>query len=110
MSAPIELIAILYPKEGKVDRVVELLDEMSSFVKNNEPGTLKYHIMRETNKKSGVEEVVMFESYESKEALGKHGGSKEFKDFNKKMQDEGLIASPMQLKFLKNAGGFGSRL
>ena len=36
---------------------------MSSFVKKNEPGTLKYQIMRETNKKSGVEEVVMFERY-----------------------------------------------
>jgi len=57
-----------------------------------------------------IREELMKYSYESKEALGKHGGSKEFKAFNKKLQDEGLIASPMQLKFLKNAGGFGSRL
>ena len=47
--------------------------------------------------------------YKSKAAMGAHGSSKEFKAFNQKMQDEGLVAAPMQLKLIKSAGGF-SRL
>ena len=80
MSSPIDLFAIISPKPGKVDRVrseirlpypssftdplqvVELLQEVSEYVKQNEPGTLKYEIHREVNKKSGAEQVIMIES------------------------------------------------
>lgn len=51
----------------------------------------------------------MQNSYESKEALGKHGNSERFKAFNKQLQEEGLVGEKMQLKFLKHEGGF-SRL
>lgn len=77
MSSQIELIAIISPKAGKVDRVssldilplictynpqvVELLNEVSKYVHNNEPGTLKYQIIRELNKKTGVEQIIMME-------------------------------------------------
>lgn len=78
MSSRIDLIAIIYPKAGKVDRVrkpahmagfhitntgqvVELLSEVSEYVKASEPGTTRYQITREVNKKSGVEEVIMLE-------------------------------------------------
>jgi quinol monooxygenase YgiN len=44
--------------------------------------------------------------YKSKAAMGAHGSSKEFKAFQKKMAEEGLIAAPMQLKFVKAVGGF----
>jgi hypothetical protein len=83
MSSQIDLIAIISPKAGKVDRVrtptlcslatphlltahsqvVELLNQVSVYVKNNEPGTLRYEITREVNKKSGVEEVIMLETF-----------------------------------------------
>lgn len=49
-------------------------------------------------------------SYKDKAALGAHGSSKSFKAFQKKMQEEGLVGAPMQLKFVKDAGGFSSRL
>jgi hypothetical protein len=78
MSSQIDLIAIISPKAGKVERVritslssnpslahlsqvVELLNEVSKYVQNNEPGTTKYQINVEVNKKSGVEEVIMLE-------------------------------------------------
>jgi quinol monooxygenase YgiN len=48
--------------------------------------------------------------YKSKQAMGVHGSSKEFKAFQKKMAEESLIAAPMQLKFIKSVGGFPSRL
>ncbi|KAF8866038.1 hypothetical protein BDZ45DRAFT_668420 [Acephala macrosclerotiorum] len=109
MSSNLDLIAILYPKEGKADRVVELLQQVAGYVKDNEPGTLKYQIVRQVNKKSGAEEIIMLESYKDKEALNTHGSSAAFKKFNKTLKDEGVIAAPMQLKFVKPVGGF-SRL
>ncbi|KAH7393609.1 hypothetical protein BKA64DRAFT_676587 [Cadophora sp. MPI-SDFR-AT-0126] len=104
MSSQIDIVAIITPKPGKIDRIVELLSEVSQYVKANEPGTLKYQITR------GKDEVVMIESYKDKAALGAHGSSTTFKAFQKKMQDEDLVGAPMQLKMLKHAGGFTSRL
>jgi hypothetical protein len=42
--------------------------------------------------------------------MGVHGSSKEFKAFQKKMAEEDLVGAPMQLKFVKDVGGFTSRL
>lgn len=42
--------------------------------------------------------------------MGAHGASTEFKATQKKMAEEGLIAKPLQLKFVKPVGGFVSRL
>ncbi|QSZ36069.1 hypothetical protein DSL72_007193 [Monilinia vaccinii-corymbosi] len=106
----IDLVAIISPKEGKAERVAELLNEISAYVKANEPGTLKYEIHQETNQKSGAVEIIMMESYKDKAAIVAHGASEQFKAFGKKVKDEDLIAKPMQLKFLKNVGGFSSRL
>ncbi|RFU33889.1 hypothetical protein B7463_g2422, partial [Scytalidium lignicola] len=106
----VELLAIITPNPGKTDRVVELLKGMSEYVKANEPGTLRYHIHREVNKKSGVEEVIMLETYTDKKALAAHGSSARFKAFGKQLKDEGLVQGPMNLKFLKVEGGFAARL
>ncbi|KAH7321940.1 hypothetical protein BKA65DRAFT_91351 [Rhexocercosporidium sp. MPI-PUGE-AT-0058] len=104
MSSQIDIVAILSPKPGKADRLIELLSEVSEYVKANEPGTLKYQILRTKD------EVVLIESYKDKAALGAHGSSKTFKTFQKKLRDEDLTGAPMQLKMLKDAGGFTSRL
>ncbi|KAG4027756.1 hypothetical protein MFRU_027g00490 [Monilinia fructicola] len=106
----IDLVAIIFPKEGKADRVAELLNEVSAYVQENEPGTLKYEVNKEINKKSGAVEIIMMESYKDKAAIAAHGASEQFKAFEKRLKDEDLIAKPMQLKFLKNVGGFSSRL
>jgi hypothetical protein len=42
--------------------------------------------------------------------MGAHGSTKEFKAFQKKLKDEELVGGPMQLKLVKNVGGFSSRL
>ncbi|KAH8821753.1 hypothetical protein F5884DRAFT_101713 [Xylogone sp. PMI_703] len=108
--AQVDLLAILTPKPGKTDRVVELLKTLSEWVKVNEPGTLRYHVHREVNKKNGVEEVFMLESYTDKKALGIHGNSDKFKAFSKALKDEGLLEGAPKLKFLKEEGGFASKL
>jgi len=105
----IDLIATIPCVPGKADRVVELLKEMAEYVKANEPDVLRYHINVET-RKNGEQDVIMLETYKNKEALGSHGSSKEFKAFQKKLAAEGLVAGPMQLKKVKPAGGFASRL
>ncbi|TVY32762.1 hypothetical protein LSUB1_G007884 [Lachnellula subtilissima] len=109
MASQIDLVAIISPKPGKTDRVVELLQEVAEYIKNNEHGTLIYNITRSFNKQAGVEEVIMIESYKDKAALLAHGSSKEFTAFQKKIQGEDLVSAPMQLKITKPAGGF-SRL
>ncbi|KAL3427086.1 hypothetical protein PVAG01_00595 [Phlyctema vagabunda] len=110
MASPTELIAIIVPKPGKADRVIELLLEVSKYVVDNEPDTLKYHIHLESNKKTGVEEVIILETYKDKKALAAHGESAAFKNLEKKLTEEDLVAAPLQLKFIKPVGGFASRL
>ncbi|TVY34386.1 hypothetical protein LOCC1_G007826 [Lachnellula occidentalis] len=109
MASQIDLVAIISPSPGKTDRVVELLQQVAEYIKNNEHGTLKYNITRSFNKQAGVEEVIMIESYKDKAAMLAHGSSNEFKIFQKQMVAEGLVSAPMQLKITKPAGGF-SRL
>ncbi|KAE9374715.1 hypothetical protein N431DRAFT_556955 [Stipitochalara longipes BDJ] len=106
MSSQINLIAIISPKAGKVDRVIELLNGVSQYIQKNEPGTTRYQINVEVNKKSGVEQVILLESYKDKAAIGIHGSSDTFKAFQKTLKDEDLVGAPMQLKFVKEAGGF----
>ncbi|KAG4431279.1 hypothetical protein IFR05_013245 [Cadophora sp. M221] len=103
MSSQIDIVAIIVPKPGKADRIVELLSEVADYAKVNEPGTLRYQVAVAKG------EVIMIETYKDKAALGVHGSSEAFKTFQKKMQDEDLTATS-QLKILKNAGGYISRL
>jgi quinol monooxygenase YgiN len=49
-------------------------------------------------------------SYVDMNAVKAHGSTKEFKAFQKAMQDEGLTTGPLELKFVKPIGGFASRL
>jgi len=49
MSGTVDIIAIITPAPGKADRVQQLLSETAEYVKANEPGTLKYHLQRETH-------------------------------------------------------------
>lgn len=87
MSSQVDLIAILTPKAGKMDRVrndntrtckmtcpnadvlsfcqvIELIHGIAEYVQKNETGTLKYQMNREVNKKSGLEEIIMIERCE----------------------------------------------
>jgi len=102
----VDLIATLTPNPGKIDRVVELFLETAEQVKQNEPGTLKYQIHREVNKKSGIEEVVIVETYANKQAFEAHGAGVPFKAVSKKLKEEDLTDGKIHIKFLKAEGGF----
>ncbi|KAH9204664.1 hypothetical protein DL95DRAFT_398300 [Leptodontidium sp. 2 PMI_412] len=109
MSSPLELITTIYPAPGKTDRLIQLLAEFSGYVKANEPGTLRYHVHQETDRKVGTEEVILIETYKDKEAIAIHGQSKEFKAFAQTVAAEGLDERPPQIKFVKSVSGFHSR-
>ena len=74
MSNQIEVVAILHPKPGKADRVcffakktnisnylevLELFTSVAKIVKEKEPGTLKYHLLKET--RGGSPRVIVSE-------------------------------------------------
>ncbi|KAF1359522.1 ABM-domain-containing protein [Lizonia empirigonia] len=104
---PIDIIAIISPKAGKADRVEELLLQAAKSVKANEPGTLKYHLQRETKGDAPV--FVMLETYKDQAALGAHAKSDAFKALGRTMKED-LLAEPMKVIFTKEAGGYASKL
>ncbi|KAF1811525.1 antibiotic biosynthesis monooxygenase-like protein [Eremomyces bilateralis CBS 781.70] len=108
MSETFDIIAILKPKPGKADRVIELLAGVTEYVEANESGTLRYHLQRET--KGDAPQLILLERYKNKAALGIHGGSPQFKAFSKRLKEEGLLAAPLQVMFTKPVAGFASRL
>ncbi|KAJ4345605.1 uncharacterized protein N0V89_011738 [Didymosphaeria variabile] len=108
MSAPFDVIAILKPKPGKADRVVELLQIAADSVKAKEPGTLRYQINRET--KGDAPSIVMLETYKDQASLQAHGSSDHFKEMGKSFKEEDLLAEPMSVLFTKDVGGFVSKL
>jgi quinol monooxygenase YgiN len=135
----LNVIAILEPVSGKSDRVVEIVQEIASFVKANDLTTLRYEITRHFNEETKTEEIILIESYvlppylyylrralsatqrdnlmnllrdryKDKAALDLHMKSEAFLNGAGKLQGEGLMAKPLVLKVTTPAGGFGSRL
>jgi quinol monooxygenase YgiN len=68
-SSEFDIIAILYPAEGKSGRVIELLKGVIEYVQDNEPGTLKY----ELHKEQRGEDIVMVERYAGELIIEKPG-------------------------------------
>ena len=108
-------------------QILELIQGVSKYVKDNEPGTLRYEATRDLRPgKDGNEDIVMIERcavsvhdldraadkhrYADKGALNAHGSSKPFKAFGKQLVEEDLIRAPMTLKMVSERGGFASRL
>ncbi|KAF2875262.1 hypothetical protein BDV95DRAFT_486232 [Massariosphaeria phaeospora] len=108
MSEPFDVVAIIEPKPGKADRVEELLLNAAASVKANEPGTLRYHLQRQTNTKTPV--FVLLETYKDKKSLGVHAASKDFKKLGEALKTEDLLSSPMKVYLTKEVGGFASKL
>ncbi|KAK7191876.1 hypothetical protein DPSP01_013852 [Paraphaeosphaeria sporulosa] len=108
MSAPFDVIAIIKPKAGSADRVVELLRTAADSVKEKEPGTLKYQINLET--KGDAPCIVMLETYKDMAALQAHGSSEHYKELSQTLKKEELVSEPMQVLFTKDVGGFVSKL
>ena len=105
---PIDVIALLTPKAGKADRVEQLLADAAAAVKEHEPGTLKYHVQRET--KGDARAFVVLESYKDAAAIAAHGKTEHFKTLGRTMKKEELLAEPMKVLITKEVGGYASKL
>lgn len=95
-------------------------------VKANEPGTLRYHLQRETKGDAPV--FVMLEtyllpppactaqlrltgiSYKDQASIAAHAKSPDFKALGKTLKKEDLLAEPMKVIFTKEVGGYASKL
>jgi quinol monooxygenase YgiN len=77
-------------------------------VKANEPGTLRYHLQRETKGDAPV--FVMLETYKDQASIAAHAKSPDFKALGKTLKSEDLLAEPMKVIFTKEAGGYASKL
>ncbi|KAF2726665.1 hypothetical protein EJ04DRAFT_598402 [Polyplosphaeria fusca] len=104
----LDIIAIISPKEGKADRVQQLLGELCKDVHNNEPDTLGYHLHRQ-DKRDGSVEFVMVEKYKDAAALKKHSTGAAFRKLGKSFASEGLLLKPLQVLDVKPVAGFSSR-
>ncbi|USP76877.1 antibiotic biosynthesis monooxygenase [Curvularia clavata] len=108
MSEPIDVVAILIPKPGKADRVEELLAAAAKTVKETEPGTLRYHLQRET--KGDQPRFIMLETYADQAALDAHVKSPTGQQLGKAFKEEDLVAEPMKILFTKSVAGYASKL
>ncbi|KAH6638119.1 hypothetical protein C7974DRAFT_411564 [Boeremia exigua] len=104
----IDIVAIISPKAGKASRVEELLLQAAQTVKANEPGTLRYHLQRETKGDTPV--FVMLETYKDQASIAAHAKSPDFKAMGQTMKKEDLLAEPMRVIFTKEVGGYASKL
>ncbi|KAF9699910.1 hypothetical protein EKO04_002544 [Ascochyta lentis] len=104
----IDIVALISPKAGKADRVEELLLQAAKEVKANEPGTLKYHLQRETKGDAPV--FIMLETYKDQASIAAHAKTDYFKTLGRTMKKEDLLAEPMKVIFTKEAGGYASKL
>lgn len=104
MSKRLEVVAVLYPKAGKADRVVELMAGVAKVVENTEPDTLKYQLLKTI--RGDPPKVIVSETYKDEEAFKKHGKFPEFKEVNKALVKEQLLDGKTQIFVLSPAAGF----
>ncbi|EMC91283.1 hypothetical protein BAUCODRAFT_152560 [Baudoinia panamericana UAMH 10762] len=100
----INIVAILYPVQGKEERMKELVAKMAKDVHEKEDYTLRY-IMTE---QLGVEtpDIVMIETYKSKEAADQHTKTSHFKSLFSTMESEHLMAKPPYIAQTISKAGF----
>ncbi|GAB7355121.1 hypothetical protein MBLNU459_g5697t1 [Dothideomycetes sp. NU459] len=89
----INVVATIFPAEGKAERVFEVLSEVMKQVEANEPDTLRYQLLRQKDKPV----FIFLETYKNGAALKRHGESPYFKQLVQTAQKENLFAKPTEL-------------
>ncbi len=76
----IALVAKMNIKEGEIEKVVELFNDLVPKIREKEEGTLTYAICRD---KSNPNTIVIVERYRDMDALQFHGSTDYFREFSK---------------------------
>ncbi|KAK4545206.1 hypothetical protein LTR36_003385 [Oleoguttula mirabilis] len=105
-SSSINLVAIIWPAEGKFDRIKQVCADHCVEVERNEPGVLRYELIEED-----VEpyRLMMVETYESMDAIRQHSSSESFGTMFKTFEDEGLMDRAPDVFSGRPIAGFQSR-
>ncbi|KAL0466105.1 hypothetical protein QR685DRAFT_575713 [Neurospora intermedia] len=98
------LVAVVYPNEGKLERVKEIGKEISAWVEANEPNTLQYHWS--TSKEDDKPVIVIQEIYADEAAFIAHKDSPKFGWMIETATKEDLFAAPIKILFLEPFTGF----
>ncbi|KAL9119555.1 MAG: hypothetical protein Q9187_003891 [Circinaria calcarea] len=101
-----DIVATLSPKSGKLDRVVELLSNLTKAVEKNEPGVFSFHLYKDFNAESGKEQLILVEKYTDMEAYDNHAEKPEFQAMHKTFKAEDLFTAPIIIKSVKPVTGF----
>ncbi|KAJ4400521.1 hypothetical protein N0V85_005744 [Neurospora sp. IMI 360204] len=102
------LVAFIYPKEDKVERLKEVAKEIADWVKANEPGTLQYHWSQSTE--DGKPVFIVQEIYADEAAFEAHKNGEKFTWFVDTGKKEDLFGAPLKVFILDPFGGFASRI
>ncbi|KAL2753795.1 hypothetical protein ACRALDRAFT_1057901 [Sodiomyces alcalophilus JCM 7366] len=101
----IDLVAIVTPKPGKVERFIELFYKCAEYAEKNEPGTLAYRFHRgDKAKNDGLEELVVRETYENQAALDKHMEAPPVKAIMKELE-AGTLVQNIKIVHITPGGG-----
>ncbi|KAL8747233.1 MAG: hypothetical protein Q9190_000852 [Brigantiaea leucoxantha] len=105
----VDLVAIMTPKPGKMDRCLEILEQATHLVREYEPGALRYHMFVEMEGDQRGKDVVWIEQYENQAAWEAHTNGKAYEFMSKIMPEEDILATAPVLKFLKPMAGWASK-
>ncbi|KAK4172762.1 hypothetical protein QBC36DRAFT_246881 [Triangularia setosa] len=103
----LHFLAILSPKHDRVARVEEIVESVSSYVKENEPGVLQYQWFR-----AGTEEepkIVVWERYADQAAVDVHKSSSKLAWLIETEQKESNLREAIQVLPLEPFTGWASR-
>ncbi|KAK3718915.1 hypothetical protein LTR37_004831 [Vermiconidia calcicola] len=104
MSQEVHIIAILYPKPDKVERLRELMGKMCKDVHGKEDYTLRYMMTEQLD--ADTPDVVMIETYKDKSSADKHGTEPHFKELFATFDSEGMFSKPPYLAKTISRAGF----
>ncbi|KAL6892012.1 hypothetical protein GGI43DRAFT_413959 [Trichoderma evansii] len=100
------ILATVYPKPGKTERIIELYQPIIKDGADKEPGTVQFQLFVDINPETGNEEIFTIEKFKNIEALRLHQQGESLKDFNRITAAEDLHAKPVLVHVVKPVSGF----
>ncbi|KAL9580212.1 MAG: hypothetical protein Q9203_006394 [Teloschistes exilis] len=104
-DSSVGLVAIMTPQPGKLDRCIQLMEQATSIVRTTEPGAIRYQFHVEVKGAERGDSVVTIEQYEDQAAWDSHCQGEATQFMSKAMTDEGILAKPPAVTFIKHIAG-----
>lgn len=86
----------------------ELLTNITKYVHENEPDTLKYELHKQINP-DGEPLYVVLEAYKNEQAVATHRASEAYKNLFATAEKEGLVGAAPTIIESRSIAGFASR-